>query len=106
MSPLARFVLVVLALLSFLPTSASAAEWRDVTEDRLLKAEGDAANWLMYNRTYSGWRYSPLDQVNAGNIKKLVPKWIFAGGTLGDQQMTPIVNDGVMFTGRSPTSPS
>src|SRR5213082_1077867 len=98
MSPLARFVLAVLALLSFLSTSALAAEWRDVTEDRLLKAEGDAANWLMYNRTYSGWRHSPLAQVNAGNVKKLVPKWIFAGGTLGDQQMTPIVNDGVMFT--------
>jgi glucose dehydrogenase len=98
MSSLARFVLAVLALLPLLPASSPAAEWRDVTEDRLLKAEGDAANWLMYNRTYSGWRYSPLDQVNAGNVKKLVPKWIFAGGTLGDQQMTPIVNDGVMFT--------
>src|SRR5437870_11192716 len=98
MSPLAQSMLVVLALLSFLPTSAPAAEWRDVTADRLLNAESDAANWLMYNRTYSGWRYSPLDQVNTGNVKKLVPKWIFAGGTLGDQQTTPVVNDGVMFT--------
>jgi len=95
MSPLARFVLVVLALLPFMPTPARAA---DVTDDRLLRADADAANWLMYNRTYSGWRYSPLDQINAGNVKKLVPKWIFSGGTLGDQQMTPIVNDGVMYT--------
>ena len=71
---------------------------RDVTDDRLLNAESDGANWLMYNRTYNGWRYSPLAQINAGTIKRLVPKWIFAGGALGEQQMTPVVNDGVMFT--------
>ena len=80
------------------PTAALAADWRDVTDDRLLNADRDAANWLMYNRTYSGWRYSPLDQVTTANVKKLVPKFIFAGGTVGDQQTTPIVNDGVMFT--------
>ncbi len=75
-----RFVIVALALLSFglMPTPAPAAEWRDVTDDRLLNAGSDPANWLMYNRTYSGWRYSPLDQVNTRNIKKLVPKWIWA----------------------------
>src|SRR5207245_2483536 len=70
----------------------------DVSDARLLNAERDAGNWLMYNRTYAGWRFSPLDQISAANIKKLVPKWIFAGGTVGDQQMTPVVNDGVMFT--------
>jgi len=93
-----RFVVVALGFLSFMPTPLPAADGRDVTDDRLLNAEGDPANWLMYNRTYNGWRFSPLDQVNTGNVKKLVPKWIFAGGTLGDQQMTPVVNDGVMFT--------
>ena len=100
MSLLVRFVFAALAFLSFvLPSGpAPAAEWRDVTDDRLLNAGSDGANWLMYNRTYSGWRFSPLDQVNTGNVKKLVPKWIFAGGTLGDQQTTPIVNDGIMFT--------
>jgi alcohol dehydrogenase (cytochrome c) len=88
----------LLALLSVLPAPASAADWRDVTDDRLLNADSDGTNWLMYNRTYSGWRYSPLEQITSANVKKLVPKWIFAGGTLGDQQMTPVVNDGVMFT--------
>src|SRR5215813_8081284 len=93
-----RFLIVAFALLSFVltPAVAKGAEWRDVTDDRLLNAENDAANWLMYNRIYGGWRYSPLDQINTGNIAKLVPKFIFAGGTLGEQQMTPIVNDGVM----------
>src|SRR5206468_4092174 len=100
MSVLIRFVLAALVVLGFWLTSgpALAAEWRDVTDDRLLDAGSDGANWLMYNRTYSGWRFSPLEQINTGNVKKLVPKWIFAGGTLGDQQTTPIVNDGIMFT--------
>src|SRR2546430_804665 len=96
-----RLVLVALALLlssSLTPTPAPAAEWRDVTDDRLANAGGDPANWLMYSRTYNGWRYSPLDQIDVGNVKKLVPKWIFAGGALGEQQMTPVVNSGVMFT--------
>src|SRR5919197_3575435 len=95
-----RLVLVALALLSFglTPTPALAAEWQDVTADRLANAGSDPTNWLMYSRTFNGWRYSPLDQINTGNIKKLVPKWIFAGGALGEQQTTPVVNSGVMVT--------
>ena len=93
MGPFVRLVVAALAVFCLmLPTAALAADWRDVTDDRLLNADRDAANWLMYNRTYSGWRYSPLDQVTTANVKKLVPKFIFAGGTVGDQQTTPIVN--------------
>src|SRR6266581_2639752 len=88
-------LLVLSSLLLALPSPGRGA---DVSDARLLNAERDAGNWLMYNRTYAGWRFSPLDQISAANIKKLVPKWIFAGGTVGDQQMTPVVNDGVMFT--------
>ncbi len=89
--------LVLTSLLLSLPAPGR-TQSRDVTDDRLLNAESDGANWLMYNRTYNGWRYSPLAQINAGTIKRLVPKWIFAGGALGEQQMTPVVNDGMMFT--------
>jgi alcohol dehydrogenase (cytochrome c) len=94
------FAFVALALLSVLvlPTPVVAVDWPDVTEDRLVNAQGDPNNWLMYNRTYNGWRYSPLDQVNASNVKKLVPKWMFVGGALGEQQMTPVVNGGMMIT--------
>src|SRR5438046_7709554 len=92
-------LLVLSSLLLALPSPGRGA---DVSDARLLNAERDAGNWLMNNRTYAGWRFSPLDQISAANIKKLVPKWIFAGGTVGDQQMTPVVHDRGMFT----TSPS
>ena len=40
-----RSVIVAFALLSFIlaPSAAKGADWRDVTDDRLLNAESDAA---------------------------------------------------------------
>ena len=29
------------------------------------------SDWLMWRRTYNGWGYSPLDQVNKDNVKHL-----------------------------------
>jgi len=71
MGTLLRLVVIGLLLfVSMLPAGpALAAEWRDVTSDRLLNADRDASNWLMYNRTYSGWRYSPLDQISIANAR-------------------------------------
>lgn len=92
-----RFLLIVFVLLCAAPVPAAAFEWVDVTHDRLLNADKDPANWLMYNRTYNGWRYSPLSQINTGNVGKLVPRWMFAGGGWGDQKGTPLVNNGIMF---------
>src|SRR5205809_7575038 len=99
MGTFSRLVLVLLALLSFslTPPPAPAAEWRDVTDDRPANAGSDPANWLMYRRPYNGWRYSPPDQIHTRNIKKLVPKWSLAGGVLGQQQTTPVVNSGAML---------
>ena len=30
-----------------------------------------ASDWLMWRRTYNGWGYSPLDQINKDNVKDL-----------------------------------
>jgi len=95
--PTLTVIVLILLAIVFPPLPVGAADWRPVTDDRLLNADSDGANWLMYNRTYNGWRFSPLDQITPANVKKLVPKWIFAGGAVGDQQATPVVNDGVMF---------
>jgi glucose dehydrogenase len=63
-----------------------------VTEQMLLNAQEDTANWLMYGRNYQAWRYSPLKQIHTGNIKKLVPKWAFQTGVPYDKfECTPIV---------------
>ena len=51
----------------------------------------------MYRSNYQSWGYSPLDQVNTGNVKRLVPAWSLSTGVVEGHQSPPIVNDGVMF---------
>ena len=80
-----------------LATLHGAANGATVDDERLLGAAADSANWLTYSRDYSNQRFSPLAQVNAGNVKRLVPRWIFQSGVAGGLQATPIVADGVMY---------
>ena len=90
--------LVLVSLFFSIPAAAPALGWVEVTEDRLLNADKDGANWLTHHRTYNGWRYSPLTQISTSNVGKLVPKWLFSGGGAGDQKGTPMVNNGIMVT--------
>jgi alcohol dehydrogenase (cytochrome c) len=77
----------------------------DVTYERILKAREEPHNWLTYYGAYNGQRYSPLDQINTENVKRIGPAWIFQAGTTGliagastySFEAAPIVVDGVMF---------
>ena len=55
-------------------------------------------DWVTYHGTYASWHYSPLDQINASNIKKLQIAWMHQPGrsTRGLQSM-PLVYDGVLY---------
>src|SRR5271154_3743841 len=56
------------------------------------------ADWPHYGGTQLSWRYSALDQVNTGNVKSLVPVWMFQTGDYAENlQATPIVVNGVMY---------
>ena len=68
-----------------------------ITNERLLSAQKDAANWLMYGKSYLAWRYSELSDIDVSNVAKLVPRWIFQLGVEGKSQTTPLVNDGLMY---------
>src|SRR5262249_34995408 len=63
--------------------------------DEMLKnpAPGE---WLMWRRTYNGWGYSPLDQINKDKNKKLKDS---RTRTLpsGVTEIAPLVHDGVLF---------
>jgi alcohol dehydrogenase (cytochrome c) len=72
-----------------------AAAYDPVTTERLLKPEPQ--NWLMYRGTYNGQGYSPLDNINTSNVKRLVPVWSYSTGQVEGHQAPPIVNNGVMF---------
>jgi alcohol dehydrogenase (cytochrome c) len=75
--------------------SARSAEYAPVTDARLANPEPE--NWLMTRGSYKGWSYSPLNQINTGNVKNLVPVWSVSTGVDSGHEAPPIVNNGVMF---------
>jgi glucose dehydrogenase len=64
---------------------------------RLLQAGRDQSNWLTYSRDYSNQRFSPLSQINASTVARLVPRWIYQSGVASTFQASPLVVDGVMY---------
>src|SRR5918992_1876334 len=78
---------------------------KGVTYERILNAREEPQNWLTYYGAYNGQRYSPLDQINRQNVKRLAPAWVFQAGSTGlhagkstySFEASPIVVDGVMF---------
>jgi alcohol dehydrogenase (cytochrome c) len=83
-----------------------AASWtlsgqgQPVTYERLLKADQEPGNWLMYSGTYNGWRFSRLNQINVQNVKNLRVKWLFQGRHIEKFETTPLVVDGIMYLTR------
>jgi quinohemoprotein ethanol dehydrogenase len=57
----------------------------------------DPGNWMSHGRTYSEERFSPLDKVDASNVKNLGLAWNFELSTNRGVETTPIVVDGVMY---------
>jgi alcohol dehydrogenase (cytochrome c) len=93
----------VLALASLLLASASALAQQPDDPTRNLTPVTDAmlrnppaADWLMWRRTYDGYGYSPLDQINKDNVKNLQVAWTWSM-TPGATETTPIVHDGVLY---------
>lgn len=59
----------------------------------------DPTNWPQYHRSHNAWRFSPLDQINKGNVKRMHVAWIHQPGAVTHGlQATPIVIDGVMYS--------
>src|SRR5579872_4225362 len=72
-----------------------------VSPERLLRAEADPNNWLMYGRDYGNQRFSPLEAINRENVRNLVPVWSFQTGVADGLEATPLYVDGVIFLSTS-----
>jgi len=78
---------------------------RAVSAQRLERARQEPHNWLTYYGAYDGQRFSTLDQINTGNVRRLQPAWVFQAGVLGliaapatySLEAAPIVVDGVLY---------
>jgi len=68
-----------------------------VTQQRLNNAHSDKANWLHVNGGYAQTRYFPGTQINAGNVAKLKPAFVFQTALVESMETAPLIIDGVMF---------
>jgi alcohol dehydrogenase (cytochrome c) len=63
----------------------------------LQNAAGDAKNWIHSNGNYANSRFYPGAQINAANVGKLKPAFVFQTAVLESMETSPIVINGVMF---------
>jgi len=68
-----------------------------ITGDMLQKAAADPKNWIHSNGNYDNTRYYPGAQINAANVGKLKPAFVFQTAVLESMETAPIVINGVMF---------
>ena len=63
------------------------------------RTESLTVNWALHNLDLAGTRFSPLDQINVGNVASLTPRWLFQYGIIDgvSNQTTPVMVDGVMY---------
>ncbi|GAC1581827.1 MAG: hypothetical protein NVS3B7_17060 [Candidatus Elarobacter sp.] len=76
-----------------LPSTANT----NVTDAMMTGAASDNANWVLPGRTYDNARYSPLTQIDSGNVGSLMLAGIAQTGMTASFETTPIVIDGVMY---------
>ncbi|MBX6322698.1 MAG: PQQ-binding-like beta-propeller repeat protein, partial [Rhodospirillaceae bacterium] len=90
----------VLAAVAFgaVVSTGGASRAGPVTSEDLLKAQDNAAEWLMYGRDYRNWRYSPLTEITPENVARLSPVWAMStGGQFAGLEATPLFHDGVLY---------
>ncbi len=92
--------LLSLSALGLVLTSGIAVgqQSRRVDDVALRNAGKTGEEWLTYGLNYNENRYSPLAQINAGNIGRLGLAWSYeVGPGGGSQEATPLVWNGTLF---------
>src|SRR5207244_602838 len=85
---------LMMAVTALAVTSATRARFVPVT-DQMLRAP-KAADWIQWRRDRGATGYSPLDQINRGNVGRLRVAFTVAMDA-GSLEPEPLVYDGVMY---------
>ena len=59
----------------------------------------DPDDWLMIRGNYQAWNYSPLTEIDRGNVGELRLQWAWAMTEGGRSEPAPIVYDGILYLG-------
>jgi len=89
-----RIARLMLALSAALMAATAAAG--DI-DNRALANEADGANWASYGRTFSENHFSPLRQINDGNISRLGLAWYYDLPQVASVFSAPLAVDGVLY---------
>ena len=84
------------ATIAFMTAILLPARGADISQ-RIANADSEPGNWLTYGRTYSEQHYSPLAEIDSGNIAKLGLAWSYDIDEFRPVEAMPLVVDGVMY---------
>lgn len=84
-------------LLSFISIACCCTFAHAQTAQELLTDGKNTENVTTYGMGYDQKRYSPLRQINASNVKRLVPVWNTTLSNMLGEQAQPLVYEGVMY---------
>lgn len=92
-----RLLCLAAAPLALHALTAAAAGPAAVDTARLLHADREPGQWLAVGRTYDEQRFSPLTQINTGNVQHLGLAWFADLDSNRGQEATPLYIDGVLY---------
>src|SRR5258706_6224495 len=78
-------------------TAKPMAKSPNVSQAALDNGAKETNNWLHSNGSYEQTRYYQGNQINATNVAKLKPAFVFQTAVLESMETAPLVVDGVMF---------
>jgi len=68
-----------------------------LVDNTMLSNEADGTNWASYGRTFSENHFSPLNQINDGNVDRLGLEWYYDLPNVMSTFTAPLVVNGVMY---------
>jgi len=95
---LACAALVGLACAALAPAERARRAAAAVDDARLAAADAAVGDWLTHGRTYAEERYSPLAEIDEGNVAQLGLAWWLDTNTTRGLEATPLVADGILYT--------
>ena len=100
MRPTSRRAAFLSGLLAFATTVLVAQQAPPplVSSQEILEGlPADGSKWLTFGGNYANHRHSPLTQITPANVNKLVPKWTFQTGVIGNFETTSLIRDNVLY---------
>jgi alcohol dehydrogenase (cytochrome c) len=68
-----------------------------ISDTMMGSVDSHPTDWLLHGRDYSNQRFSPLKDINAGNVSSLAPVALVQTGITSSFETTPIVVNGIMY---------